>query len=155
MFFRGALRVNSSLEIWVIRCIFREVMLLSIISLSWTEYLTCFELLGWCSWIPCSFESFCVRCVSICLCRVCLSCVCLSCVFLSLLLCLWCPCFALLFNFAQECKRVSVVDFDESLFSFIPLAFVHPLDSWLVLNCSSLECFSFIGLYWAIVPNLD
>jgi len=140
LFFRGALRVNSSLEIWVIHCIFREVIFLSILSLSWTEYLTCFELLGWCSRIPCNFESFCVGCVSICLCRVCL-----SCVFLSLLLCLWCPCFALLFNFAQECKRVSVVDFDESLFSSIPLAFVYPFYSCSVLNCSSLVCFHLLG----------
>ena len=38
---------------------------------------------------------------------------------------------------------------DESLFSSIPLAFVYPLDSCSVLNCSSLECFSSVGLYWA------
>jgi len=48
-----------------------------------------------------------------------------------------------------------VVDFDESLFSSIPLAFAYPFDSCSVLNCSSLECFSFVGLYWATVPNLD
>jgi len=48
-----------------------------------------------------------------------------------------------------------VVDFDESLFSSNPLAFVHPLDSCSVLNCSSLECFSTVELYWATVPNLD
>jgi len=48
-----------------------------------------------------------------------------------------------------------VVDFDESLFSSISLAFVYPLDSFLVLNCSSLECFSFVGLYWATIPNLE
>ena len=44
---------------------------------------------------------------------------------------------------------------DEPLFSSIPLVFVYPLDSCSVLNCSSLECFSSVGLYWAIVPNLD
>jgi len=48
-----------------------------------------------------------------------------------------------------------VVDFDESLFSFIPLALVYPFDSCLMLNCSSLECFSSVGLYWATIPNLD
>ena len=40
LFFRGALKVNSSLEIWVIKCIFRDVMLLSILSLSWNELST-------------------------------------------------------------------------------------------------------------------
>ena len=78
------------------------------------------------------------------------------CLFLSLLLCLWCPCFALLFNFAQECKRVSVVDFDESLFSSIPLAFVYPFDSCSVLNCLSLVYFhllGFIGLLFQIWVN--
>jgi len=44
---------------------------------------------------------------------------------------------------------------DESLFSSIPLAFVYPLDSLLVLNCSFLECFSSVGLYWATIPNLE
>jgi len=48
-----------------------------------------------------------------------------------------------------------VVDFDESLFSSIPLAFVYLLDSCSVLNYSSLECFSSVRLYWATVPNLD
>jgi len=38
-----------------------------------------------------------------------------------------------------------VVDFDESLFSFIPLAFVYPFDSCSVLNCSSLVCFHLLG----------
>jgi len=47
-----------------------------------------------------------------------------------------------------------VVDFDESLFFSIPLAFVYPFDSCSVLNCSSLVCFSSAGLYWATVPNL-
>jgi len=38
-----------------------------------------------------------------------------------------------------------VVDFDESSFSSIPLAFVYPFDSCLVLNCSSLVCFHLLG----------
>ena len=38
-----------------------------------------------------------------------------------------------------------MVDFDESLFSFIPLAFVYPFDSCSVLNCSSLVCFHLLG----------
>jgi len=38
-----------------------------------------------------------------------------------------------------------VVDFDESLFSSITLAFVYPFDSCLVLNCLSLMCFHLLG----------
>jgi len=57
-----------------------------------SENLTCFELLRWYLWISCSFDSLCVRCVSICLFRVCL--------FVSLsnfyLFCLCSPCSTLL-----------------------------------------------------------
>ena len=38
-----------------------------------------------------------------------------------------------------------MVDFNESLFSFIPLAFVYPFDSCSVLNCSSLVYFHLLG----------
>jgi len=56
-------------------------------------------------------------------------------IFLSLF-CLCCPCFAslCLSVFAQECKRVSVGDFDESLFSLIQLPFSAILEGFLMLN---------------------
>jgi len=45
---------------------------------------------------------------------------------------------------------------DESLFSSIPLTFVYPFDSCLVLNCLSLMCFhplGFIGPLFRIWVN--
>ena len=51
--------------------------------------------------------------------------------------------------------QLNCITLDESLFFSIPLALMYPFDSYSVLNCSSLECFSSIGLYWATVPNLD
>ena len=119
-------------------------MLLSILSLSWTEYLTCFELLGWCSWIPCSFESFNVGCVSICLFWVCLSCVSLVMFVMSLL------CFTL--EFFPGVQKGKCGRFWWVIIFPIPLAFVYPFDNCPVLNCSSLVCFHLLGfigpLFW-------
>jgi len=56
-----------------------------------------------------------------------------------------------LMKLTLNCKSMC----NESLFSSIPLAFVYLFDSCSVLNCSSLYCFSFVGLYWATVLNLD
>jgi len=52
------------------------------------------------------------------------------------LFCLCYPCLTSLcfLDFAQERKRVSVGDFDESLFSLISLLFCAHLDGCLVLN---------------------
>ena len=112
--FMGALRVNSSLDTWEIEWISCEAISL-IFEL--IDYLTMFEMLGWFSWLSWFFNSLHIGYYpflsfpetqwEICNCfGVCLS---LFNVFGFVL------CFV--FNFAQECKKLSVGDFDVSLFS--------------------------------------
>ena len=86
---------------------------------------------------------------------VCFESVCLVSLFVSLVMSVMSLlCFT--FYFCPECKRVSVVDFDELLFSSIPLAFVYRFDSFSVLNCLFLVCFHllrFIGPLFRIWVN--
>jgi len=112
--FMGALRVNSSLDTWEIEWISCEAISL-IFEL--IDYLTMFEMLGWFSWLSWFFNSLHIGYYlflsfpktqwEICNCfGVCLSLFNVS----GFVLCF-------VFNFSQECKKLSVGDFDVSLFS--------------------------------------
>ena len=128
----------------MIQCILCKVILLSIHFLSLVstlhvlnclddvhEYLT--------TSTPSMFDVFPFVCfVFVCVCLFLIS---LSCVYVVLV---W-LCFALLFKFVQEYKRVNVGDFDDSLFSSILLPFCAHLDGCFVLSCLSLVHFHLLG----------
>ena len=124
--FMGALRVNSSLDTWEIECISCEALSLFIQFLSWLTILPCLRCLD--DFHDCldsltlymldvahSFHSlrFIKKYVIV------FVFVCFSLMSLDLFL-------ALLFDFAQECKRLSVGGFDVSLFSPISYPFLSP-----------------------------
>jgi len=111
-----------------------EVMLLLILFLCLSEYLTCFGIAWMFMDILQLWPLLCWMCFQLFV----------SCLFhISLLFLLCCPCFASLciLVFAQECKRVSVGDFNESLYFPISLPFFVHLYGCLVLNCLFLVHF--------------
>ena len=107
--FIGALRVNSSLDTWEIDWISCEAISLLF---ELIDYLTMFEMLGWFSWLSWFFNSLHIGYY----------------LFLSFPETQWeiCDCFGVclslfnvsrfvpcsIFNFPQECKKLSVGDFD-------------------------------------------
>lgn len=123
----------------------------------------CFQFTLWVdlshlSWIVCMmFINILQLCLLLCwVCSICLFCVCL---FVSCA-CLWfvCVVLTLLHDFTQECKRISVGEFDEPLFSHIFVPLCINLDEILVFNYLLLVNFHLFGfIEWVIeiVINLD
>ena len=118
-----------------------EVLLLLIHLFSWLIILPCFELLGWFLWVSAFFDSvldtvhflsssrFLEDCNSVCWVYV-----------NSLMSVELFPDFRL--GFAQECKRLSVVYFDESIFYWFHLVYCARINQGIVLNCPVFSRFS-------------
>ena len=152
LFFMGALRVNSSLDTWEIECISCEALSLFIQLLCWLmttlpclrcldDFHDCLDSLAlYMLDVAHSFHFliFTEKYVNVCV-FVCLS-------LMSLVLFL-----ALFHDFAQECKRLSVGEFDVSLFSPISYPFLSPFLVLISRNCQINYAVLSFGPFWLIL----